>query len=406
MSFNIQQIRSDFPILQQKVNGRPLIYFDNAATSQKPRQVIDAVSEYYNSYNSNIHRGAHFLANQATEAYENSRNFIASYINAKHAHEINFVRGTTEAVNLVAHSYAKNFLKAGDEIIVSTIEHHSNIVPWQMACEATGATLKVIPVNDAGEFEMDAFEKMLSERTKIVSVGYISNSLGTINPVKTIIEKAHVVGSKVFIDAAQALPHQAVDVQDLDCDWLAFSGHKVYAPTGIGVLYGKEKIMNEMPPYMGGGEMVDVVSFEKTTYNKLPYKFEAGTPNIEGGIVLAEALKYLQQVGLKNIGEYEHKLLQHLTEKLLQIDGLKIIGTAKNKVALVSFVVNGVHAYDIGTLLDVQGVAIRTGHHCCQPAMKRFGIEGTCRASLAFYNTLEEIDFFAESLQKAIKRLR
>lgn len=406
MSLNIQQIRNDFPILQQKINGRPLIYFDNAATSQKPKQVIDAVAEYYNSYNSNIHRGAHFLANKATEAYENSRSFIASYINAKYAHEINFVRGTTEAVNLVAHSYAKSFLKAGDEIIVSAIEHHSNIVPWQMACEATGATLKVIPVNDAGELEMDAFERMLSEHTKIVAVGYISNSLGTVNPVKMIVEKAHTVGAKVFIDAAQALPHQVVDVQSLDCDWLAFSGHKVYAPTGIGVLYGKENVMLQMSPYMGGGEMVDIVSFEKTTYNKLPYKFEAGTPHIEGGIVLGEALKYLEKVGLKNIGEYEHKLLQHLTEKLLQIDGLKIIGTAKNKVSLVSFVVDGVHAYDIGTLLDAQGVAVRTGHHCCQPAMKRFGVEGTCRASLAFYNTLEEIDSFAESLQKTISRLR
>ncbi|HEY0262380.1 MAG TPA: cysteine desulfurase, partial [Chitinophagales bacterium] len=372
MTFDIKKIRNDFPILAQTVNGKPLIYFDNAATSQKPKPVIDSISEYYNSYNSNIHRGAHFLANKATEAYENSRSFIAQYINAKSAREINFVRGTTEAINLVAHSYAQKTLKKGDEILISNLEHHSNIVPWQMACEATGATLKVIPINDTGELLLDEFEKLLSEKTKIVAVGYISNAIGTINPIKTIIEKAHNFGAKVLIDAAQALPHKAIDVQELNCDWLAFSGHKVFAPTGIGVLFGKEEIMNAMPPYMGGGEMVDVVTFEKTTYNKLPYKFEAGTPHIEGGIVLGEALKYIQQIGLKNIEEYEHKLLIHATEKLLQIEGLKIIGTAKEKASVISFVVAGVHSYDIGTLLDVYGIAIRTGHHCCQPLMQRF----------------------------------
>ncbi len=406
MTFDIKKIRNDFPILAQTVNGKPLIYFDNAATSQKPKPVIDSISEYYNSYNSNIHRGAHFLANKATEAYENSRSFIAQYINAKSAREINFVRGTTEAINLVAHSYAQKTLKKGDEILISNLEHHSNIVPWQMACEATGATLKVIPINDTGELLLDEFEKLLSEKTKIVAVGYISNAIGTINPIKTIIEKAHNFGAKVLIDAAQALPHKAIDVQELNCDWLAFSGHKVFAPTGIGVLFGKEEIMNAMPPYMGGGEMVDVVTFEKTTYNKLPYKFEAGTPHIEGGIVLGEALKYIQQIGLKNIEEYEHKLLIHATEKLLQIEGLKIIGTAKEKASVISFVVAGVHSYDIGTLLDVYGIAIRTGHHCCQPLMQRFNIDGTCRASFAFYNTIEEIDFFAEALSKIIQRLR
>lgn len=406
MSFNIQQIRNDFPVLQQKVNGKPLIYFDNAATSQKPNVVINAISEYYSEYNSNIHRGAHFLANKATEAYENSRNLIASYLNAKSPREINFVRGTTEAVNLVAYSYAQKNLKPGDEILVSNLEHHSNIVPWQIACEAAGAKLKVIPINDAGELLLDEFEKLLSEKTKIVAVGYISNAIGTINPIKEIISKAHKAGAKVFIDAAQALPHKAVDVQDLDCDWLAFSGHKVFAPTGIGVLYGKESVMENMPPYMGGGEMVDIVTFEKTTYNKLPYRFEAGTPHIEGGIVLGEALKYIQQIGLQNIENYEYQLLIHGTEKLSQIEGLKIIGTADKKASVISFVVDEVHAYDIGTLLDVYGIAVRTGHHCCQPLMQRFNVEGTCRASFAFYNTIEEIDFFAESLQKIITRLK
>lgn len=403
---DIQQIRNDFPVLREKVHGKPLVYFDNAATSQKPQPVIDAITNYYSTYNSNIHRGAHFLANKATEAYENSRSFIASYINAQSPHEINFVRGTTEGINLVASSYARTFLKAGDEILISNLEHHSNIVPWQIACEMTGAVLKVIPINDAGELLLDEFEKLLSERTKIVSVGYISNAIGTINPVKSIIEKAHQFGAKVLIDAAQALPHKAIDVQDLNCDWLVFSGHKVFAPTGIGVLYGKAEIMNAMPPYMGGGEMVDVVTFEKTTYNKLPYKFEAGTPHIEGGIVLGEALKYVQKLGLHHIEEHEHALLVHGTQKLSEIDGLKIIGTAKDKASVISFTVDGVHTYDIGTLLDVHGIAVRTGHHCCQPLMQRFGIDGTCRASFAFYNTIEEIDFFVETLIKIIQRLR
>lgn len=396
-----QHIREEFPILNRHVNGKPLIYFDNAATSQKPKRVLNAIEKYYGEYNSNIHRGAHFMANLATEAYENARNIIARHLNAQ-SNEINFVRGTTEAVNLVAQTYGRANVKAGDEILITTMEHHSNIVPWQMLCEEKSAVLKVVPIFDNGELDMEAFEKMLSPKTKIVSVVYVSNSLGTINPVEHIIQKAHEVGAIVFIDGAQALPHKKVDVKHLDADFLAFSGHKVFAPTGIGVLYGKQKLLEAMPPYMGGGEMIETVSFEKTTYNKLPYKFEAGTPHIEGGIVLGEAIAFMNEIGLDHIAAQEEKLLQYGTEKLLQIDGLRIVGTAKEKCSVISFLVNEIHPFDIGTLLDKQGVAIRTGHHCCQPLMHRLGIEGTCRASFAFYNTTDEIDIFVEALQKAI----
>lgn len=398
---SISDIRAQFPLLHRQVNGKPLIYFDNAATSQKPLVVLNAIQQYYAAYNSNIHRGAHYMANFATEAYENSRAVIAQHLNAA-VEEINFVRGTTEAVNLVAQTYGRANVQAGDEVIVSTMEHHSNIVPWQMLCNEKGAQLKVIPIFDSGELDVEAYEKLLSARTKIVAVGYVSNALGTVNPVQHIIAKAHEVGAVVFVDGAQALPHKRVDVKALDADFLAFSGHKIFAPTGIGVLYGKKAILEAMPPYMGGGEMIDSVSFEKTTYNKLPYKFEAGTPHIEGGIVLGEAIRFMQQTGMDFIAAQEEELLQYGTRALTQIDGLRIVGTAKEKCSVISFLVNDIHPYDIGTLLDKQGIAIRTGHHCCQPLMQRLGIEGTCRASFAFYNTIEEIDVFVAALKKAV----
>ena len=402
MSFPVDKIRKDFPILDQTVNGKPLIYFDNAATSQKPLRVINAITDYYETTNSNIHRGAHYLANKATEAYENSRKIVATHINARSEREVNFVRGTTEAINLVAKTYGRKFIKQGNEIIVTAMEHHSNIVPWQMLCEETGAVLKVIPINDKGELLFDEYLKLLSHKTKLVSLAYVSNSLGTINPIEDIIAKAHQFGAKVFIDAAQALPHMKVDVQKLDCDFLGFSGHKVFGPTGIGILYGKEEMLNEMPPFMGGGEMIKTVSFKGTTYNDLPYKFEAGTPHIEGGIVLGEAVSYINEIGLDKIAAYEHELLEYATEKLLKIDGLRIIGTAANKSSVISFLINDIHPYDVGVLLNEQGIAIRTGHHCCQPLMDRLGIEGTCRASFAFYNTMEEIDSLYVAINKAI----
>lgn len=410
MVMDVERIRKDFPILHQKIStgrgaGKRLVYLDNAATSQKPQAVIDTITNYYETYNSNIHRGAHHLAQLATEAYEGARTTVARHINAKER-EINFVRGTTEAVNLVASTYGREFLKAGDEIIISAMEHHSNIVPWQMLCEEKSARLRVIPITDAGEIIFEEYLKLLNERTKIVSVGYISNALGTINPVKNIIEAAHKAGAVVFIDAAQALPHLSVDVQSLDCDFLGFSGHKVFASTGIGVLYGKEKWLEQMPPYMGGGEMIKTVTFEKTTYNELPYKFEAGTPNIEGGISLGAALNYVNGTGLDKIAAYEHELLTYGTQKLSAIEDLRIIGTAKNKSAVLSFLVGDTHPYDLGVLLNEQGIAVRTGHHCCEPLMNRLQIPGTCRASLAFYNTFEEIDLLAEGIQKAVKLLQ
>ncbi len=399
-------MKEQFPILTQKVNGKDLIYFDNAATSQKPLSVIKKIEEYYQETNSNIHRGAHFLANKATEEYEASRNYVAKFINAEKSSLINFVRGTTEAINLVAYAFGDKFIGKNDEIIISELEHHSNIVPWQMLCERTGAILKVIPTNDTGELIISAYENLLSDKTKLVSVAYVSNALGTINPVKDIIQMAHKFGAKTLIDAAQAAPHIKIDVQDLACDFLAFSAHKVYGPTGIGILYGKEDVLNAMNPFHGGGEMIKNVTFEKTTYNKLPYKFEAGTPNICGSIALAEALKFVDKIGIENIAKHENELLEYASEKMLQIEGLKIYGTAKYKSGVVSFLIDGIHPYDLGVLLDKQGIAIRTGNHCTQPLMDKFCIEGTCRISFAIYNTIEEIDVFIKALNRAILMLK
>lgn len=395
-------MKNQFPILNQKVNGKDLIYFDNAATSQKPISVIKKIEEYYLETNSNIHRGAHFLANKATEEYEAARVYTAKFINAEKPALINFVRGTSEAINLVAYAFGDKFIGKDDEIIISEMEHHSNIVPWQMLCERTEAKLKVIPINEAGELIYEAYSELLSTKTKLVSVTYVSNALGTINDVETIIKKAHEVGAKVFIDGAQAAPHIKIDVQKLDCDFFAFSAHKVYGPTGIGVLYGKEAILNAMNPFHGGGEMIETVTFEKTTYNKLPYKFEAGTPNICGVIAMAEALKFVDELGIVNIAKHENDLLEYATEKMEAIAGMTFYGTAKHKSGVISFLIDGIHPYDLGILLDKQGIAIRTGHHCTQPLMQRFHIEGTCRISFAIYNTKEEIDIFITALKRAV----
>lgn len=399
-------MKKNFPILNQKVNGKQLVYLDNAATCQKPLSVIKKIEEYYAETNSNIHRGAHFLANKATEEYELAREYTAKFINSEKSSLINFVRGTTEAINLVAYAFGDKFIKKDDEIIISELEHHSNIVPWQMLCERVGAKLKVIPTNDAGELIISEYDKLLSVKTKLVSVAYVSNAFGTINPVQEIIEKAHKFGAKVMLDAAQAAPHIKIDVQDLDCDFLAFSAHKVYGPTGIGVLYGKEDILNDMNPYHGGGEMIETVTFEKTTYNKLPYKFEAGTPNICGVIAMAEALKFVDDIGIENIAKHENDLLVYATEKILKIDGLKIYGTAKNKSGVISFLIDGIHPYDLGVLLDKQGIAIRTGNHCTQPLMSKFCIEGTCRASFAIYNTTEDVDALIKGINRAVMMLK
>jgi cysteine desulfurase/selenocysteine lyase len=402
---DIQKIRADFPILLQKVNGKPLVYFDNGATSQKPQVVIEAISKYYKEINANIHRGVHTLSQLATDAYEVSRGKIQSHINAKLACEVIFTSGTTHAINAVANGFA-SFLKAGDEVLVSALEHHSNIVPWQMLCERTGATLRVIPMNDTGELILSEYDKMLSGKTKIVTVNHISNALGTINPIKYMIDKAHEVGAAILIDGAQAVPHLKPDVQALDCDFYVFSGHKICGPTGIGILYGKEAWLHKLPPYQGGGEMIATVSFEKTTYADLPHKFEAGTPNIEAGIVLGTAIDYLNEIGFDNIAEYEHELLEYATEKLLQIEGLKIYGTAEAKTSVISFNINEIHPYDVGTIIDKLGIAVRTGHHCAQPIMDFYKIPGTIRASFAFYNTKEEIDLMIEALKKAQLMLR
>jgi cysteine desulfurase / selenocysteine lyase len=403
--FDVDKIRIDFPILNQKVHGRNLVYLDNAATTQKPKCVIDAITKYYSELNSNVHRGVHSLSDKATTAYEKSRAYIAKFINASNAHEIIFLRGTTEAINLVANSYGNEFVKNGDEIIVSHLEHHSNIVPWQMLCERKNAKLRVIPVNDRGELIIDEYKKLLNARTKIVAVNHTSNSLGTINPVKEIINLAHEAGAVVLIDGAQAVQHNKVDVRELDADFFAFSGHKVYGPTGIGVLYGKENILEKMQPYQGGGDMIKNVSFEKTTYNELPYRFEAGTPDIAGAIVLSEALKYIENAGLNNISVHEHGLLVYATKKLNEIDGLRIIGTAEKKTSVISFLIDGIHPYDAGIILDRQGIAVRTGLHCTEPLMNRLGIPGTVRASFAMYNTKEEIDLLVEGVKKAKKML-
>jgi cysteine desulfurase/selenocysteine lyase len=392
--------REDFPILRQKVHGRPLVYLDNAATSQKPLAVIEAEDRYYREYNSNIHRGVHALSQQATDAYEKARVRIQKYLNAKSSREVVFVRGATEALNLVAQSFGRPRLRPGDEIVVSAMEHHSNIVPWQLACEQTGAVLKVAPMNDAGEFLFEEFEKLLGMRTRIVAVTHVSNALGTILPVKRIIEAAHARGVPVVLDGAQAIPHKRVDVQALDCDFYAFSGHKVYGPTGIGVLYGKEKHLEAMPPYQGGGDMIRTVSFEKSTWNELPYKFEAGTPHIAGGIGLGVALDYLDAIGIEAVAAHEHELLEYATGLVSEIPGIRLIGTAPEKAAVLSFVMDGAHPHDVGTILDHQGVAIRAGHHCAMPVMERYNIPGTARASFALYNTREDVDALVAGIHK------
>lgn len=400
VEFDVARIREDFPILKQRPHGKPLIYFDNAATSQKPQVVIDTLNRYYSAENSNIHRGVHFLSGQATEAYEDARAKVKSFLNPVAAREIIFVRGATEGINLVAQSYGRTFIQAGDEIIITAMEHHSNIVPWQMLCQEKGAVLRVIRINDDGELLIDEYEKLLNARTKFVSVVHVSNSLGTINPIQQIIEMAHIRGIPVLIDGAQAAPHLRVDVQHLDCDFYVFSGHKVLGPTGIGILYGKADLLEVMPPYQGGGDMIRSVTFEKTVYNTLPYRFEAGTPHIAGAIGLGAAIDYLRRIGLDRIADYEQELLAYGTDALSAIPGVRIIGTAKEKASVLSFVLDGVHAHDIGTILDQEGIAIRAGHHCAMPVMERFGVPATARASLAFYNTREEIDALVGAIHK------
>ncbi len=406
IAFDIDQVRRHFPILNRQVKDKPLVYFDNAATTQKPIEVIDALTDYYKFYNANIHRGIHSLAEEATAAYEATRDTVQQFINAKHREEIIFTKGVTESINLVAYTWARTNLKAGDEILISGMEHHSNIVPWQLIGEITGAKLKVIPVDDNGELIMEEFYKLLNEKTKLVSVVHASNSLGTINPVKEIIDAAHEIGAIVLIDGAQSTVHLDIDVQELNCDFFAISSHKVYGPTGVGVLYGKKELLEAMPPFMGGGEMIKDVSFEKTTWNDLPYKFEAGTPNIADTVALKAAIDFVERIGKMQIRQHEDDLLQYATSQLESIEGIRLIGKAKQKVSVASFVVEGVHPQDLGILLDNQGVAVRTGHHCTQPLMNRFGIPGTTRASFAMYNTKDEIDVMIEGLNKAIKLLK
>jgi len=401
---DVQSIRKDFPILHQKTYNRPLVYFDNAATTQKPQSVIDITSEYYQKYNSNIHRGVHFLSEKMTEAYENARRTIKQFVNAKHQHEIIFTSGTTDSINLVAFSFGEKFVNSGDEIIVSQMEHHSNIVPWQMLCERKNAKLKAIPFTYLGELDIAQFEKLITEKTKIIAINHVSNTLGTINPIEKIIQIAHSHNIPVLIDGAQGIHHQIVDVQQLDCDFYAFSGHKIYGPTGIGVLYAKEKWLNEMPPFKGGGDMIKTVTIEKTTYNDLPFKFEAGTTNFIGAIGLGAAIKYVEKIGRQNIVEYEEYLLKYATERIGKIPDIRLFGTAANKVGVISFLIGKIHHFDTGMMLDKMDIAVRTGNHCTQPIMKFFEIEGTVRASFSFYNTSEEIDYFIESLYK-VKQL-
>ena len=397
---DINKVRADFPILSRTVNGKPLVYFDNGATSQKPKIVIDAIAKYYQEINANIHRGVHTLSQLATDAYEESRGKIQNHINAKFAHEVIFTSGTTHGINTIANGFS-SLLKSGDEVLVSALEHHSNIVPWQMLCEKTGATLRVIPMNENGELILSEYDKLLSNKTKIVTVNHISNALGTINPIKYMIDKAHEFGAAVLIDGAQAVPHLKPDVQELDCDFYVFSGHKMCGPTGVGILYGKETWLNKLPPYQGGGEMIKEVTFEKTTYADLPHKFEAGTPDIAGGIVLGVAVDYMNSIGFDAIQKQEFELVQYGTKRLLEIEGLKIFGTAKEKTSVISFNIGEIHPYDIGTIIDKLGIAVRTGHHCAQPIMDFFKIPGTIRASFAFYNTKEEIDVMVEAVKKA-----
>lgn len=404
-TFDVNEIRKSFPVLEREVNNQLLVYLDNAATSQKPQVVIDALNYYYSNYNANIHRGIHTLAEEATAAYEATRKTVQQFINARFSEEIIFTRGTTEGINLVAYTWGRKNIHEGDEIIVSTMEHHSNIVPWQILCDEKKAVLKVIPINDDGELLMEEYKKLLSEKTKLVSIAHASNALGTINPVKEIIEEAHKIGALVLVDGAQSTVHLDIDVQKMDCDFFAFSGHKVYGPTGVGALYGKRKILEEMPVFMGGGEMIKEVTFEKTTFNELPYKFEAGTPNIADTIALKVALDFITETKKNIIRNHENDLLKYATEQMNAIEGLRIIGTAKNKVSLISFVIKNIHPQDIGVLLDNQGIAVRTGHHCTEPLMKRFGIPGTVRASFAMYNTKEEVDRLVNAIKKAIKML-
>ena len=400
---DVARIREDFPILRQTVNGHPLVYLDNAATSQKPQVVIDALVNYYTTENSNVHRGVHTLSQQATEDYEGARSKVRRMLNAEKDEEIIFVRGTTEGINLVAQSFGRANIGQDDEIVISCLEHHSNIVPWQIICQERGARLRVVPINDAGELLLEEYEAMLGPRTKLVSMLHISNALGTINPVKQIIELAHSRGIPVLLDGAQAAPHMPVDVQDLGCDFYVFSGHKLYGPTGIGILYGKSSLLNDMPPFQGGGDMIKSVTIEKTLYNDLPYKFEAGTPNIAGAIGLGAAVDYITNIGLERIAAYENQLLEYGADCLNTIDGLRLIGTAENKAAILSFVMDQAHPHDIGTILDSQGIAIRTGHHCTQPLMDRFGIPATARASMSFYNTKDEVDVLVKGIDRVIE---
>jgi len=400
MKLNLNDIRNQFPILHQEVNGKPLVYFDNAATTQKPQRVIDALNKYYSLDNANIHRAAHTLAARSTEYFEETRKAIQQFINAHEEAECIFTKGVTESINLVAQTWGRKFLNAGDEVIITTMEHHSNIVPWQMVCEEKGAILKVIPINDAGELLMDAFDKLLTPKTKMVACVWVSNALGTINPVKEIIEKAHAVGAKVLLDGAQACSHLEVDVQDLDCDFLTISSHKLYGPTGVGVLYGKRELLDAMPPYQGGGEMIREVTFAKTTYNDIPFKFEAGTPNIGDVIAFKYALDFVNELGKPAMAAHEDELLRHFVNGAKEIPGITLVGTATQKISVQSFVLNNMHHFDAGMMLDAKGIAVRTGHHCTQPLMQRFGLDGTIRASFAVYNTITEIDVLLEALKK------
>ena len=398
--YDIQKIREDFPILDREVYGKPLIYLDNGATTQKPRQVVEAITDEYYSVNANVHRGVHFLSQQATELHEASRETVRRFINARSSNEIVFTRGTTESINLLASSFADSQMKEGDEVIVSVMEHHSNIVPWQLQAARKGIVLKVIPMNDRGELLLDEYEKLFSERTKLVSFAHVSNVLGTVNPAKEMIATAHAHGVPVLIDGAQSVPHMKVDVQDLDADFFAFSGHKIYGPTGVGVLYGKEEWLDKLPPYQGGGQMIQSVSFEKTTFNELPFKFEAGTPDYIGTTALAKALDYVSAIGMENIAAHEHELTLYAMQRLKEINGMRIFGEAEHKSSVISFLVGNIHHLDMGTLLDRLGIAVRTGHHCAQPLMIRMGIEGTVRASFGLYNTKEEIDMLAAGIER------
>ena len=402
-NFDLHKVRADFPILSREVYGKPLVYFDNAATTQKPQCVIDKITEMYTTVNANVHRGVHFLSQAATDEHEASRRSVQEFINASSSNEIVFTRGTTESINLVASSFCREFCREGDELLITAMEHHSNIVPWQLQCEYYGLKLKIVPINSEGELILDELENKITSRTKLIAVTHISNVLGTVNPIDQIVEIAHRHDIPVLVDAAQSVQHRKVDVQAVDCDFLVFSSHKVYGPTGVGVLYGKEKWLDALPPYQGGGEMISSVSFEKTTFNSLPFKFEAGTPDFIGTAALATALRYITSLGQENIDRYEHELLQYATDKLLSVPGLRIFGNARDKSSVISFLVEGIHPYDMGTLLDKMGIAVRTGHHCAEPLMRELGVEGTVRASFAFYNTKEEVDQFLKGIERIVR---